>query len=119
AGDEVAVHVHEALRALGVKHRQGRVAEAGLDDGGRAAVDVLGVGPDVGHDLGGVGHFRAGELERALDPGVVVLRGGGAQQDVLDPVGGHPAGGGGGLDADAPGGRAVLDHLVHQGLELV
>ena len=74
---------------------------------GLAAVDHLVVEPDVGERLDGLVDFGRVELQLALDPLVVVLRRGGAQHEVFDPVGRRPTGGRTGLDADAPGGVAV------------
>ncbi len=58
-------------------------------------------------------------LQLARDPLVVVLQRGGAQHDLFDPVGGGPAGGRLRLDADAPGGIAVIGDLLGQRHQLV
>ncbi len=55
----------------------------------------------------------------AVGPRVVDLRSGLADHDVLDPVGGRPAGCGAGLQADTPGLGVVGGQAVGGGLQLV
>ena len=72
-----------------------------------AAIDVLVIEPDVGPLLNSVLDDGIGERQCAGDPLIVVVQRGCAEHHLLDPVGGGPAGGCAGLDADAPGGVAV------------
>ncbi len=98
-----------ALRRV-LKHGGLRVADKGAQDGGRTAVHILGVEPDVAHDVGRVNDRGVIEGDLVRHPGVIGFRRGGAQQYVLDPVRGYPAGHAAVLDADAPGGHALLFH---------
>ncbi len=118
AGDEVALLVQPALGRL-FEHGRRRIAEVGGDDAVRAAVDVVVVEPDLAPGLDGFLDFGGVELELALDPLVVVLQRGGAQHHLFDPVGGGPAGGSLRLDADAPGGVAVIGDLLGERHQLV
>ena len=102
-----------------VEQAGGAFAEIGRADRSDAARDEIGVlgEPaelvDRGHDLGVVERHRVGR------PGVVILRRGGAQHQVLDPVGRGPAGGAARSQADAPGGLSLLGDLLGQGLQVL
>src|SRR5690606_39226745 len=67
-------------------------------------------------DLERAADRRVGPLDLALVPTLVDVRSGGTQHDVLEPVSRRPAGGGAGLDAEAP--RFLSGALVGRRLAL-
>src|SRR5690606_24389608 len=112
--------------AVALEDRQAAVVEGRRRDGAGvadAAVDVVVVLEDGAGGLDGLDDDRVVERDLVDHPPVVDVGAGGAQDDVLDPVGGGPPGGAAGLDAGAPGldgvGAVVGGDLLGQRHELV
>ena len=118
-GDPGRLLVHPALRAGLVEHRGLRVADPGRVDPGVATVGVALGEEHLPNDVGGIDDRRVVERDLVGDPLVVGLDGGRPKEDVLDPVGGDPAGRIAVLDRGAPRVAAVGDDLVAERDELV
>ncbi len=115
--DEAGLTVHHALRRH-VEQTLGAVAEVGRRQRVGLARDVVGVEREIAELLDRGDDARVVEGHLVGHPLVIDLGRLGAQHQVLDPVGRRPAGGAARSQADAPGRLAVLDHPVHQRLQL-
>ncbi|ENN88848.1 hypothetical protein RHSP_11718 [Rhizobium freirei PRF 81] len=111
--DEGCLLVHVALRRNREEALRA-VAEVRRGNGCHAAGHIFRVLGELAEFLDGGNDLRIVELQRVIDPVIVILRRVQTQHHIFDPVGCRPAGRAARTETDAPGRAAVLDDLVRK-----